>query len=142
MQMSEDLKALNKRFNEEVFNRKDERVFDELVAEDIVDHETFPGMPEGKEGVRTFLRMVWSAFPDLHATIEDEAAEGDRVWSRTRMRGTHQGVFMGISPTGKSIDIQSIDCVRVRDGKAVEHWGVTDMAGLMMQLGVLEGPAA
>jgi steroid delta-isomerase-like uncharacterized protein len=139
--MSEELKALNKRFNEEVFNQKDMKTFEELVAEDIVDHEVLPGLPEGREGVRAFLNMVWTAFPDLTATIEDEAVEADRVWSRTRMRGTHKGEFMGIPATGKPVDIETVDIVRVKDGRAVEHWGVTDMAGLMMQLGVLEPPA-
>jgi steroid delta-isomerase-like uncharacterized protein len=142
MQMSEDLKALNKRFNEDVFNRKDEKVFEDLVAEDIVDHELIPGLPEGREGVRAFLRMMWSAFPDMTATIEDEAAEGDRVWSRTRFRGTHKGEFLGIPATGKPVEVESVDIVRVRNGKAIEHWGVTDMAGMMMQLGVLEPPAS
>jgi steroid delta-isomerase-like uncharacterized protein len=138
--MSEELKALNKRFNEEVFNQKNIATFEELVAEDMVDHEALPGFAEGREGVKQFLQMVWTAFPDLTATIEDEAVEADRVWSRTRMRGTHKGEFMGIPATGKPVDIESIDVVRVKDGRAVEHWGVTDMAGLMMQLGVLEGP--
>lgn len=142
MRVNENLKALNKRFNEEVFNRKDESTFELLVADDIIDHEPIPGMPAGKEGIRTFLRMMWSAFPDMHATIEDEAVEGDRVWSRTRMRGTHKGEFLGIPPTGRKVDVETIDIVRVRDGKAVEHWGVTDMAGVMMQLGVLQSPGS
>jgi steroid delta-isomerase-like uncharacterized protein len=140
MLVNEDYKALNKRFNEEVFNQKNMASFEELVADDIVDHEPIPGLPSGKEGVRQFLQMMWSAFPDMTATIEDEAVEGDRVWSRTKFRGTHKGDFMGIPATGQQVQVESIDVVRVRDGKAIEHWGVTDMAGLMMQLGVLPPP--
>jgi steroid delta-isomerase-like uncharacterized protein len=142
MQMNEDLKTLNKRFYEEILNNRDLKLLNELVAEDVVDHEEIPGAPPGREGVKYFLEMMFAAFPDISATIEDEAVEGDKVWTRARMRGTHKGEFMGIPATGKPIDIQSMDCVRVRDSQAIEHWGITDMAGLMMQMGVLEGPPA
>jgi predicted ester cyclase len=75
--------------------------------------------------------------------VEGVLAEDDAVVVRARMRGTHSGEFLGVPATGRQIDVEAIDWVVVRDGKAVEHWGVTDVGALMMQIGAMEGaPAA
>ena len=144
--MSEDNKSLVRRFFD-AFNegRLDEAV-DELVADDFVEHEEPPpGFPEAdsdKESVRIFFRVFSEAFEGLRMDVEDLVAEGDQVAVRSRMRGTHRGEFMGIPPTGRSVDVEVIDWVRIRDGQAVEHWGVTDAAALMEQLGAVEGAPA
>ena len=136
-----DLKALTRRFYNEVLVEGKLDLLDELAHDDFVDHEEFPGLPPGKEGVRAFVTMFREGFPDLSTTIEDIIVEGNKAVSRVRFSGTHRGEFMGIPPTGKKIDIQAIDIVAFRDGKAAEHWGVTDQMAMMQQLGVIEEPA-
>ena len=144
--MSEDNKALVRRFYDGVNSGQVDEVVDELVADDFVEHEeNLPGMPEpptDKEGVKIFFRTLLDAFDGLHNNVEDVVAEGDRVAVRSRVTGTHTGEFMGIAPTGRSIDIEVIDWVLIKDGKAAEHWGVTDVVAMMQQLGAMEGAPA
>jgi steroid delta-isomerase-like uncharacterized protein len=135
-------KAAYRRLIEEVFNRGNLAVVDELVAADAVDHSGMPGRPEGAEGVKWAARMFRTAFPDLHFTVEDQVAEDDRLVNRFTVRGTHRGEFMGIPPTGRQVTVGGIDLIRVRDGRAVEHWVHMDMLGLMQQLGVIPAPGA
>ena len=84
----------------------------------------------------------FTAFPDMHVTIEDQIAEGDKVASRLTVSGTHKGDFMGMAPTGKQMMITGIDIVHIKDGKAVERWGNLDDLGLMQQLGAIPPPTA
>ena len=134
---AEENKALIRRFTEEVINGKNLAVIDELMTPDYVEHEELPaGAAGGREAVKQFFGMLFNAFPDLQATVEDIVAEGDRVASRGTWRGTHRGEFMGIPPTGKTATFAVFDIVRMRDGKATDHWGVTDTMSLMQQLGV------
>jgi predicted ester cyclase len=84
--------------------------------------------------------MFRQAFPDSYFTVEDMVAEGDKVATRKSFRGTHQGEFMGIPPTGQRVSIGLIDIVRIADRKVVEHWSMGDNLGLMQQLGVIAEP--
>jgi predicted ester cyclase len=84
--------------------------------------------------------MFLTAFPDLHFTVEDMIAEGDKVVARITMSGTQQGAFMGIPPTGKHVAFTAIDINRIAGGKSVEHWWEMDALGLMQQLGVVPAP--
>ncbi len=138
----QDLKALTRRFYEEAVNQGRLEVVDELCAPDFVDHEEFPGLTPDREGVKQFITMFRGAFPDLRFAIEDILLEDDKAAIRATIRGTHQGEFMGIPPTGREIAVQTIDIVRIRDGQATEHWGLTDMAAMLTQLGVMPEPAA
>jgi steroid delta-isomerase-like uncharacterized protein len=141
--MSEENKALARRFYAEVVNGRNLDAIDEMVADDFVEHEALPGMPTDKEAPRQFFGMFHAAVPDLQADIEDIIAEGDKVVVRAVARGTHQGELMGMPATGKPFEIEWVDIVKVRDGKAIAHWGVTDVAGMMQQVGLIEGaPAA
>jgi steroid delta-isomerase-like uncharacterized protein len=135
--VSDDLKALARRFYDEVINQGNLEALDELVADDLVEHQEMPGMPPGKEGVYAFVTTFRTAFPDLHAEIQGIVADGDEVWVHAVMTGTHNGDFLGIPPTGKAFSVVAFDRVRVRDGKAVEHWGASDDLGMMTQLGVV-----
>jgi steroid delta-isomerase-like uncharacterized protein len=115
-----------------------------MLADDFVEHEEFEGFPPTKEGVRQFFEMLIGAFSDLRFQVEDVFAAGDKGVARNRFTGTHQGEFMGIPATGRKVDVPGIDIVRFGDdGKAVEHWGVTDTMTMMQQLGVVpEGAPA
>jgi steroid delta-isomerase-like uncharacterized protein len=135
----EQLKLLAKRFYEEVLNHGDLAAIDELIAEDLVEHEELPGIPPGREGVRAWAALMRNAFPDLVVSINQMIASGDEVWVHMTMKGTQYGPFMDIPPTGRKVEISGIDRVRVRNGKAVEHWGVTDTLSLLQQLGQIPG---
>src|SRR5205823_14624824 len=97
-------------------------------------------MPGGIEGSKQFIAMYLTAFPDVHFTVEDIIAEGDKVVTRLTVRGTQQGAFMGIPATGKQTTSTGIDINRIVDGKSVEHWLEMDTLGLLQQLGAVPAP--
>ena len=129
-----------RRFYDEVFNKKNRAAIDEFIAPNHVDHAAPPGMPGGLQGVKQTINMYLTAFPDLHFTVEDLIAEGDKVVTRLTVRGTQQGEFMGIPPTGKHATVKAIDINRIVGGKSIEHWLEMDTLGLMQQLGVVPTP--
>jgi len=133
-------KASMRRFYDEVFNKKNRAAIDEFIDPNQVDHAAPPGTPGGLEGAKQTLTMYLTAFPDLHFTVEDIIAEEDKVVARLTVRGTQQGVFMGIPPTGKQATSTAIDINRVVGGKSVEHWLNMDTLGLLQQLGVIPAP--
>jgi predicted ester cyclase len=134
---ADDNKALARRLYEEVIGQRKLDLLDEIVAADFTEHEELPGMPnKGPAAPRAAFEMFLGGFPDMAFTAEDMIAEGDKVAARVRVTGTHTGEFMGIPPTGRSIDIETIDIIEVGDGKAVAHWGVMDQAAMMQQLGL------
>jgi steroid delta-isomerase-like uncharacterized protein len=135
--MADDLKELARRFYDEILNEGKLDVIDELISDDLVEHQEIPGMPPGKEGVRSFVTSFRNAFPDFRAEIQGLVSEGDEVWVYAVMTGTQNGDLPGIPATGKRVSIQAFDRVRVQDGKAVEHWGASDDLGMMTQLGVI-----
>jgi steroid delta-isomerase-like uncharacterized protein len=138
----EENKALYRRTFEEVFNQGNLAIVDDLVAPDYLNHEMPPGMNNrGPDSTRQIVKMLRTAFPDLHVTIEELVAEGDTVAGRVTMSGTHLGPFQGIPPTGRSFQQAHMHFVRFRDGKAIEHRAVRDDLGMMRQLGVIPAPA-
>ncbi len=127
----------------ELINAGDIDGFGALLADDFVEHEETPGLAPTKQGVIDFFTMYTAAFPDLRMTPEDVLSSGDKVVVRVKATGTHEGDFMGVPATGRSIDVQLIDIVRFGDdGLAHEHWGVFDAMTMMQQLGVVpaDGP--
>ncbi len=140
---AEQNKALLRRLLEGAVNEKDLSILDEVLAPDFVEHEQLgPGIPPNIEGTKQFFAIALSAFPDMHCVIDDVIAEGDRVVARSTWSGTHQGEFMGVPPTGKSVSFQVIDIGRVENNKCVEHWGQADLMGLLMQIGAIPAPGA
>lgn len=133
-----DLKSLGRRFYDEVFNNGDVAALDELLADDFVEHEEVSGFAPDKAGVTEFFSMMHRAFPDISVEVEAMAVDGDQLFTHAMMRGTHQGEFMGVPATGRRVEVGLADRIRFRDGRAVEHWGVTDMMALMEQLGVID----
>ena len=137
--MSEQNKALVRRAVDEIWNRGNFAVLDELVASDFVVHMP-PDDIHGPEGVQQFFTMLRNAFPDIHFTVEDQVAEGDKVVTRWTARGTHTGEFQGIPPTGKQSRLEGIDLDRIANSKAVECWSNMNELDLLQQLGVLPAP--
>ena len=140
---TQDNLARCQKFYTEVANKGNMAVVDELVAENFVDHEVFPGLAPTRDGLKEFFNVMRSAFPDLKFNVEFMMADGDKVAAYITMSGTHKGEFMGMPASGKKFTTKAIDIVRIVDGKAVEHWGVTDGMTMMQQLGALpEEPPA
>ena len=138
---TETNKAQFRRLYEEMFNKGDLAIVDDLVAPDCVNHEVPPGMNNrGPESARQVVMMLRTAFPDLHFTIEELVAEGDTVAGRVTMSGTHLGPFQGIPATGRSFEQAQTHFVHFREGKAIEHRAVRDDLGMMRQLGVIPAP--
>lgn len=130
-----DNKALVRRFyGKSVHNPA---LLDELLAPTYVLH--LPGSPPiaGIESAKQLMVTYTSGFPDLQLTTEDIVAEGDRVAIRNTWRGTHQGVFQGIPPTGKHVTFTGTDIFHCVGGRITEQWADLDALGLMQQLGVI-----
>lgn len=135
---TENNKALVLSFYDAI-NSGDLDRFDDVISDDFIEHEEFPGLPtRGPESVKEQLAVFKTAFPDLQMKADDVLADGDRVVVRGTMTGTHRGEFMGAPPTNNNVSVQFIDIIEVHDGKATEHWGITDGAALMQQLGLGE----
>lgn len=136
MTTEERNKAAFRRMYEEGLNRGVLDVADELIDPDFLDHEAHPGASSGPESMRGLIKMLRTAFPDLHFEIEALIAEGDTVAGRLTMNGTHEGPLMNMPPTDRPVQQAHMHFVRFQDGKAIEHWGVRDDMGMMRQLGV------
>ena len=135
----EDNKALVRRFVEEVQNQHNLDAINELFSPDFVDHSGNPNLP-GIEGIKMLFKMMFAAFPDMHFTIHVQLAECDQVMTYKTFHGTHQGHFMGILPTGKQVAVDVIDILTIMDGKIIEHWTISDMLGMLQQLGAIPIP--
>jgi predicted ester cyclase len=131
-------KALMLRLIYEGFNKGNLSVVDEVVSPDAEEHQR--GNHGGAEGTKEVISTLREWFPDLSMRAEDVAATGDRVWARFSATGTNLGSVMGRPPTGRRMNIDVIDIVRIKDGKIVEHWGVPDQLGMMLQIGLFPSP--
>jgi len=134
---------LIQRFYDELLGEGNLDSLDELVTDDVVDHEQgLPGQPEGKEGVVFFVNALRGAFSDIRATVGQSLQSGDLACAQITITGKHTGEWMGVPATDKSFEIECIDIIRIEDDKCAEHWGVTDNMALMMQIGAIPEPAS
>ncbi len=131
--------SIYRRMIEEGFNQGNLAVVDELVAPGAWEHQR--GAGDGVEGAKNTIKYLRSAFPDFKITIDEVVVSGDKVWARQKGGGTNLGSFAGHPPTGIKAFTDVIDIVRIEDGKIVEHWGVPDQLGMIMQLGHISPPA-
>ena len=118
----------------EPFRTGDATVYGEILADDWIDIPLAPGQEQGPAGMPAQIAAFRQAMPDYHVTHEDIVVGGDRVAVRNTVSGTHQGAFMGYEPTGRRIEIRTIDIHQVRDNRIVVTWHLEDFAGLMTQL--------
>jgi len=140
MSTTTENKRIARRYPEEVATQKQLDVIDELEREDFVEHGPYGQEVHGPKADKEWMQGFQTAFPDFEATVEDIVAEDDTVAMRVTLRGTHEGEFMGIEPTGNSFEVQNMVFTRIEDGKLVERWVQPDSFGLMQQLGVVELP--
>ena len=136
----EELKALIRRWFEEVWNKGREEAIDEMFAEDGIAHglaDESGAALRGASDFKPFFRNFRGAFPDIEVVVEDTIAEGDKVAARCSVRATHAGDTLGFAATQKPVEISGISIVRVRDGKIVEAWNHFDFMRLFQQIGAL-----
>ena len=123
------------RFNKEFIEQGNMESFKELVANDLYNHSAPQDLPTGPESMIYFLQHILKAgFPDLKVEIFDQVAEGDKVTTRKAFHATHGGEFMGIPASYKKVTINVIDIIRLRDGKYVEHWGMSNLSDILKEI--------
>jgi len=138
---SEAAKAIVRRNTKEVQGSGNINMFEELFADDFVDHTPQPGTTSDKAGVRKLYTYLRAAFPDFHAEIHWQLADGDRVTTYKTYYGTHEGPFLGVAPTHRKIHFETVDVMRVQNGKITDHWGVGNLLSVMQQIGGWIPPA-
>ena len=132
---SDDAKQIVRRNTEEVQSRGNFDLFEELFSDDFIDHTPQPNTTPDKEGVRNLYQTLRAAFPDFRADIHWQSVDGDLVTTYKTYHGTHEGTFLGVAPTGRLIHFETVDAMRVHNGKIIEHWGVANLFSLIQQLG-------
>jgi predicted ester cyclase len=137
----DDNKRLVRRALEEIYERRNLDLADELVHPEFTDHEpAHPDHPLGPEAVKQTVRGLHETFGELRFDVQDEIAEGDKVVQLATMSGRHTGSLMGHEPTGREFAVRHVYIWRVADGKIAEHWGVRDDLGMLGKLGLLSAP--
>lgn len=132
-----------RRYYEEAFNEERLDLLEELIAEDVVNHDPLsdetltPEEARGFEGFRRHVEVAHEAFPDATVKIDEIIAEDDRVLARFEFTGTNEGRFGGIEPTGKRVSQSNMALYRIEDGKIAERWLESDNLDFLQQLGVL-----
>src|ERR687897_3112174 len=117
------------------------KTIDELVEPDAVIHTPLPIEATGAQLLKEVFARLLRAYPDLHITVEDVIEQGDKIVSRNTVTGTHQGEYLGVTPTGRSVTYNEIFIVRFTSGRIAETWGVVDVFSQMTQLGAIPGPS-
>ena len=140
---TEQNKAIVLRYHEELFNKGNLSVADEVFDSNYLNTALDKiGLPRGPEGFKQYVSMIRTGFPDFHVTVEDQVAEGDKEVHRVTARGTHKGDFMDIAPTNKQVEMSAIAVDHISGGKVMETWAEVDMFGMMQQLGVIPPPGS
>ena len=141
--MSEPNKAIVRRLIEELWNKGNLSLADQLFSPNYAHHDpSTPDFGRGPESEKKRATLYRTAFPDLRLTIEDLIAEGDTVMARWSCHGTHKGDLNGMAPTGKQFTISGVTIARLLNGKLAEGYVNWDALGLMQQLGVVPQLAA
>nr|MDZ8003355.1 ester cyclase [Nostoc sp. DedSLP05]MDZ8100869.1 ester cyclase [Nostoc sp. DedSLP01] len=104
----------------------------ELFAPNIVIDSLGPVI-HGRDEFFEYMKIIRSTFPDSYHTFEDVIAEDDKVVTRGTFTGIHRREYLGIPPTGKQVTISVVHIDRLRDGKVIEHWGLSDALSMMQQ---------
>jgi len=135
--MTHDLADRARRLVEIGIGQADRSVLDAFMADNCVEHQR--GNDHGRDGAWAVASTLHRWMSDFSLTVEDIAVAGDIVWTRNRARGINTGPVLGNPASGKPVEIDVIDILRFEDGIAVEHWGIADQVGLMIQIGAVPG---
>jgi predicted ester cyclase len=132
---SADLVARSRRLIEQGFGGGDLSVLDELMADDVTEHQR--GNSPGLAGAKEVVRALHTWMSGFSLTVEDVAVNEDVVWLRNRARGVNTGSVMGNPASGQPVEVDVFDVLRFSDGRVIEHWGVADQLGLLRQVGAM-----
>ncbi|WP_440763948.1 ester cyclase [Natronorubrum sp. DTA7] len=136
--MTTETRSLVRRDPEEVWTEGNLELIDELFADDFVLHDpATDGEPRGRDDYREYVETYRAAFPDVEYEVESIVAETDVAALRYTARGTHEGEFAGVEPTGERVTVSGMEQYRIEDGRIVEMWTSYDALGLFQQLGVV-----
>lgn len=138
--MSVTNKAVIQAFIDDVLNQGQIERADDLVKEDFVEFDPLPGQEQGRRGLKAIVSALRSSFPDMHWTVMEMVAEGQKVVTRFVWTGTHRGSFLGVRATGRKVEVKGVVIDRLEDGKMADSRILMDTMGMMQQLGVI--PAA
>lgn len=134
-------KARVQSFYDQVINAHNPTAVDSFCAADFVDHNPDPGHSgKGTAELKTSFGDFFTAFPDVHVKTNFMVAEGDTVVAHVTLTGTNSGTLGGMPATNKSMTVDGVDIIHLKDGKAVERWGVFDNAKMMQDLGMMPAP--
>lgn len=136
--MREKNKDVARRFLDELWNRSNFAVVDELLASDYDGHSST--VIRGPDGAMAFIPRLRAAIPDFEFRILDQIAEEDKVATRWKLSGTHEGAFQGAPPSGKHVEMTGITIFRLANGKVIEGWTNEDVHGMLQQLGAVSAP--
>jgi steroid delta-isomerase-like uncharacterized protein len=134
-------KAVVQRFIDEVLNQGKLETADEIVAEDFVELDPLPGQRQGRGGLKEIVALLRTAFPDMHWSVDETIAAGEKVVTRFTWTGTHKGDFLGIPATGRPVSVKGVVIDRIVGGKMTDSRILMDNFGMMQQLGVISPPA-
>ena len=137
-----DNKDIIRRYYNDMWNRWDMAVADEIIAEDITFRGSLAVTVQARDGFKQYVDLVRSAFPDFHNAIDDLIAEGDRVVARLTYSGTHQGELFGVAPTGRQVTYAGVAIFHIANGQVIDGWVMGDTLGVMRQIGARTIPDA
>ncbi|KFY49049.1 hypothetical protein V495_00789 [Pseudogymnoascus sp. VKM F-4514 (FW-929)] len=130
--------AIVRQNTEEIQSKGNFTIFDDLWSDDFIDHTPQPGTTPDKAGVLILYHALHEAFPDFHADIKWQSASGNLVTTFKIYHGTQKGPIFGVPPTGKIVEFETVDVMRVVDNKITEHWGVANLLKMMQQIGAIK----
>ena len=135
-----NLKEIASLFTEDLWDKGNLNIADDIFQQEFMDHDPVQGQRPGLEGYKQMISAFKSAFPDLRVRNEDviEDERQNKVVVRWTAQGTHTGELMQIPATGKKVSLKGVDILRVEDGKILERWGEFDALGMLAQLGVIQ----
>ena len=133
--MTNDNLAFVRNMEEDLFNHRDPTAIDRYVSPGYTLRTAETGAPSGREAVRTYIAAYLAGFPDLHISIDQLLAVGDRVVGVFTFTGTHKGDLFGVAPTGRTISVRQIAIYRLESGQVVDEWEISDQLRLMQQIG-------
>ncbi len=135
---ADENKLLVRRYYEEIVNTGDVDRLAEFISPDYVEFYNNVCYPVGLEGARQHVLGVRNTYPDLHLTVEQQIAEGEWVVTRVTARGTHSGVWLGMKPTGKTVEMTAVNIDRVVDDRIVEHGGAANLLEPLLSIGAVQ----
>jgi predicted ester cyclase len=137
-EMKPDNKSIVKNYIEKVVNTGDIEIITQFISSDYVEIYNSKRCFIGINGAKEHIKGVRNTYPDLKLSIDNQIAEGEWVATCYTMRGTHTGLWMGIKPTGKRIEVTGVNIDRIIDNKIVEHGGAANMFDVLLEIGAIK----